>query len=186
MKTRYPATIMVLFVVAWSLGCSTYKDSGGAGQSSDTHRLEANAKAAVVTFKAQDPSMGKFFKSAHGYAVYPTVGKGGLGIGGAYGKGELFEQGEKVGYCDLSQATIGFQLGGQAYSEIIFFQTTSAFSQFKSGNYAFSAQASAIAASAGVSADADYDKGVAVFTMAKGGLMYEASVGGQKFSFVPE
>ncbi len=173
--------LLLLAVVIFLPGCSTAPKSGAKRES-----LHADVMATITRFKAEDPSMNSFFDEAHGYAVFPTVGKGGIGIGGAYGKGELFEQGEKVGYCDLSQATIGFQLGGQAYSEIIFFQTTSAFSQFRSGNYAFSAQASAIAASAGVSADADYNKGVAVFTMAKGGLMYEVSVGGQKFSFVPE
>ncbi len=129
--------------------------------------------------------MQELFDDAAGYAVFPSVGKGAIGIGGAYGRGELFEYGYVTGFCDISQATIGFQLGGQAYSELIFFETANALTRFRRGNFAFAAQVSAVAATAGVSADADYEHGVIVFTMAKGGLMYEASVGGQKFSFEP-
>ena len=143
------------------------------------------AAEAIANFKNRDPSMQVFFDKAYGYAIFPTVGKGGMGIGGAYGKGEVYEKGRLVGYTSLTQVTIGFQLGGQAYSEIIFFKDKATLDHFKSGNFAFSAQASAVAATAGASADADYSNGVAVFTMAKGGLMYEASVGGQKFSFTP-
>lgn len=173
--------LLLLAVVIFLPGCSTAPKSVAKRES-----LNADVMATITRFKVEDPSLSSFFDESLGYAVFPTVGKGGIGIGGAYGKGELFEHGVKVGYCDLSQATIGLQLGGQAYSEIIFFETTNAFNQFKSGNYAFSAQASAVAASVGASADVDYNKGVAVFTMAKGGLMAEASIGGQKFSFVPE
>jgi lipid-binding SYLF domain-containing protein len=138
---------------------------------------------AIANFKNKDSSMGVFFKKAYGYAIFPTVGKGGIGIGGAYGKGEVYERGQLVGRSSLTQLTIGFQLGGQAYSEIIFFKDKNALNDFKSGNFEFGAQASAVAVTAGASADADYDNGVAIFTLAKGGLMYEASVGGQKFSY---
>ncbi len=127
--------------------------------------------------------MQQLFDSASGYAVFPTVGKGAIGVGGAYGRGQLFEDGQVGGFCDLTQGTIGFQLGGQAYSELIFFETATALTRFRRGNFAFAAQASAVAATAGASADADYESGVIVFTMAKGGLMFEASVGGQKFNF---
>ena len=127
-----------------------------------------------------------FFDQARGYAIFPTVGKGGIGIGGAYGKGKVFEREKLIGRTKLMQATIGFQLGGQAYREIIFFKDKNALDHFTSGNFEFSAQASAIAVTAGAATDADYSDGVAVFTMPKGGLMYEASIGGQKFSFDPE
>ncbi|TNF99308.1 MAG: hypothetical protein EP297_05920 [Gammaproteobacteria bacterium] len=137
----------------------------------------------IATFKSKDPGIKKFFDQAHGYAVFPTVGKGGIGIGGAYGKGKVYEKGKYIGDTSLSQVTIGFQLGGQAYSEVIFFGTKHALDDFTGGNFEFGAQVSAVAVTAGASADADYSGGVAVFTMAKGGLMYEASVGGQKFSF---
>jgi len=138
---------------------------------------------AIANFKNSDPDMKVFFEKAYGYAVFPTVAKGGIGIGGAYGAGEVFEKGKLIGYSGLAQVTIGFQLGGQAYSEIIFFKDKKTLDDFKGGNFEFGAQASAVAATAGVSKDADYDNGVAIFTIAKGGLMYEASVGGQKFSY---
>jgi lipid-binding SYLF domain-containing protein len=140
---------------------------------------------AIASFKNSDPSMQVFFDKARGYAIFPTVGKGGMGIGGAYGKGEVYEKGKLIGYSSLTQLTLGFQLGGQAYSEIIFFKDKAALERFTSGNFEFSAQASAVAATAGASADAAYNNGVAIFTLAKGGLMYEASVGGQKFSYTP-
>jgi lipid-binding SYLF domain-containing protein len=137
----------------------------------------------IAQFQKNDPGLKGWFSGAYGYAVFPSVGKGGAGIGGAYGKGEVYEQGKLVGYTSLSQATIGFQLGGQAYSEVIFFKDKAAFDRFTGGKFELSAQASAVAATAGASADANYRSGVAVFTMARGGLMYEASVGGQKFSY---
>lgn len=144
------------------------------------------AAATIAAFKNKDPGIKVFFDKAYGYAVFPTVGKGGMGIGGAYGKGEVYERGKQIGTSSLTQLTIGFQLGGQAYSEIIFFKDKPTLDTFKSGNFAFSAQASAVAITAGASADADYSNGVAIFTLAKGGLMYEASVGGQKFSYTPK
>jgi lipid-binding SYLF domain-containing protein len=146
---------------------------------------ELNAAEAVATFKQKDPGLKRFFENAHGYAVFPSVGKGGFGIGGAHGKGIVFEQGSPIGRSTLSQVTIGLQMGGQVYSEIIFFKDKTALEDFKRGNYEMGAQASAVAATLGASADTSYNGGVAVFTIAKGGLMYEASVGGQKFSYKP-
>jgi len=146
-------------------------------------KAEEKANAAIAEFKKADPGMQTFFDKAWGYVVFPTVGKGAIGIGGAYGKGVVFEKGKSIGLSSISQLTIGFQLGGQAYREIIFFENKAALDDFKAGHFEFGAQVSAVAVTAGASADADYDGGVAVFTMAKGGLMYEASVGGQKFSF---
>ena len=136
-------------------------------------------------FKKTDPDLDKFFARAAGYAVFPSVGKGGLGLGGAYGSGVLFNHGRAVGKASLAQVTIGLQLGGQAYSEIIFLQTNGALDDFKSGQFALAAEASAVALTSGAAATAKYEQGVAIFTAAKGGLMYEASVGGQKFSYEP-
>lgn len=147
---------------------------------------DRDAAETIAAFKNKDPGIKIFFDKAYGYAVFPTVGKGGIGIGGAYGKGEVYQRGKRIGASSLTQVTIGFQLGGQAYSEIIFFKDKATLEQFKSGNFEFSAQASAVAITAGASADADYNNGVAIFTLAKGGLMYEASVGGQKFSFTAQ
>jgi lipid-binding SYLF domain-containing protein len=159
-----------------------FASSQNAAAGWDPDRV-ADAREAIKEFKQSDPSLNRFFKSSYGYAVFPTVGKGGLGLGGAYGRGVVFAGGRVVGETSLTQLTIGFQLGGQAYREIIFFRDKATLNSFKQGNFELSAQASAVAATAGASVDVDFENGVAVFTMTKGGLMYEASVGGQKFSF---
>lgn len=144
-----------------------------------------DAKETIQVFRKADPGIAKFFNGSVGYVVFPTVGKGAIGVGGAHGSGILFEKGNAVGKATLTQVTIGFQLGGQSYSEVVFFQNAGTLSDFKKGKFELAAQASAVAASAGASANAKYTRGVAVFTVAKGGLMYEASVGGQKFSYDP-
>jgi lipid-binding SYLF domain-containing protein len=146
---------------------------------------------------------GEFFGKCYGYAVFPTIGKGGFVLGGAYGTGRVYAKGAHVGDTSMAQVTVGAQLGGQAYSQIIFFEDKRAFDEFTSGNFEFGAQATAVAITAGASAQAGstgpsasasgtqqhaktaarYFKGMAVFTVAKGGLMYEASIGGQKFSY---
>jgi len=159
-------------------GCSTAPKS--AEGKAD---IVQEADAALAKAQRADPSLTSVFRPAAGYAVFPSVGKGAIGIGGAYGKGVLYERGDPVGYCDLSQASIGFQLGGQAYTEIIVFQTPQAVSTFKEGKFRFDAQATAVALKSGVGANAEFANGVAVFTMDEAGLMYEASIGGQKFSY---
>lgn len=146
-------------------------------------KLELSAAQAILTAKDKDPSIAKWFDEAYGYAVFPKVGKGGIGIGGAHGKGIVIQGDKTVGTTSLSQVTIGFQLGGQVYSEFIMFKDKTALDHFTRGNFEMGAQVSAVAVTLGASADADYNKGVAVFTVAEGGLMYEASVGGQKFKY---
>lgn len=150
---------------------------------------------------------GAMLDGAYGYAVFPTIGKGGFGIGGAYGEGRVYSGGVLRGWANMTQLTIGLQLGGQAFSQLILFEDESAYRSFISGNFEFGAQATAVAltlsAGAGAStgggaatsvgesaddaavANAGYRKGMAIFTLAKGGLMYEASVGGQKFNYTP-
>jgi lipid-binding SYLF domain-containing protein len=148
----------------------------------------------------------KFFGTSYGYAVFPTIGKGGIGVGAAHGSGRVYAKGAYVGDTSMTQLTIGAQLGGQAYSEVIFFRDKRSFDEFTGGNFEFGAQATAVAITAGASAQAGttgatagasgtkshaktaggYEKGMAVFTVAKGGLMYEASIGGQKFSYKPK
>lgn len=166
-----------------------------ADEYSDT--IEVFAKASAVK---------PFFNSAYGYAVFPTVGKGGLVIGGAYGTGQVYSQGKITGTAKLVKLTIGLQAGGQAFREMIFFQDKRAYEEFTSGNFEFGADASAVAITAGAQASAgtggasagasagpatgkqaptNYHKGMAIFIHAKGGLMFEAAVGGQKFSFEP-
>jgi hypothetical protein len=143
------------------------------------------AEEAVALFKKADPSIERFFAKSAGWAVFPSVAKGAIGIGGAGGKGVLFEKGKATGTTSLGQVTIGLALGGQEYAEIIFFENDLALTNFKGGNFALAAQVSAVAAASGAAATAKYQQGVAVFTIAIGGLMYEASVGGQKFGFEP-
>ena len=158
----------------------------GLGQAAWADATEQDAKTALAEFERTNAKIKPFVQSAHGYAIFPSVGKGAIGIGGAHGDGLVYEKGKLIGSTSLSQITIGFQFGGQAYRELICFQTKDALDRFKGGNFEFDAQAGAVAVTAGVSVDAAYEHGVAIFTMAKGGLMYEASVGGQKFSFEPK
>lgn len=145
--------------------------------------IRSDAATALAKAQSNDPTLSRVLDDAQGYAVFPTVGKGAVGVGGAYGKGVLYEGGSITGYCDLSQASIGLQLGGQAYTEIISFATSEALNRFKTGNFAFDAQATAVALKSGAGANASYANGVAVFTMDESGLMYEAAIGGQKFSY---
>lgn len=149
----------------------------------DSAAMTEEVSQTISRFTGRDPGLQRFFDQAYGYTVFPTVGKGAIGVGGAYGKGQVFEQDRPIGTSKLVQLTVGFQWGGQAYSELIFFENKAALDRFKSGDLEFSAQASAVAITLGASATADYENGVAVFTMTKGGLMYEASIGGQSFSF---
>ena len=123
------------------------------------------------------------FEKSYGYVIFPNVGKGAVVVGGAAGSGAAYEHGKQIGIAKLTQVSVGFQFGGQAYREVIFFENKDAMDRFKENRIELSAQVSAVAAASGASANAKYVEGVMVFTMQKGGLMYEASVGGQKFKF---
>ena len=159
----------------------------------------------IDNFK-QSSDVAPFFGSAYGYAVFPTIGKGGLGIGASHGKGQVYAGGKVTGFTSLSDVSIGFQAGGQAYSQVVFFEDERAYKDFTSGNFEFGAEASAIAvqASAGATATSEgaaagassggsggsqastsYYKGLLVFTIGKGGLMYEAAIKGQKYTYNP-
>jgi lipid-binding SYLF domain-containing protein len=146
-------------------------------------KQELSVAQAILDAKEQDPAIAAWFENAAGYAVFPRVGKAGIGIGGARGKGIVISNDETIGTVTLTQLSIGLQLGGQTYAEYIFFKDATALDDFKRGNFELGAQVSAVAVTAGASRDANYSKGVAVFTIAAGGLMYEASVGGQKFKY---
>ncbi|MGD2074862.1 MAG: YSC84-related protein [Gammaproteobacteria bacterium] len=194
MKARLQTTLMLLLMVL-PLAVSGAEEKDEESKYAETIKI----------FKKAGES-GSFFDNSYGYAVFPTIGKAGIGIGGAHGKGRVYAQGEYVGDTTMTQLSIGFQLGAQGYSQIVFFEDKRAFDEFTSGNFEFGAQASAVAITAGASAGAstagssagasggkhdattvgDYHKGMAVFTVAKGGLMYEASVSGQKFSYTPK
>lgn len=186
-----PALFLLIILLAGILPQISFADSY-----SDT----------ISVFKQADATQ-PFFKNCYGYAVFPTVGKGGIGIGGAYGEGQVYAKNTMTGTVTLAKLSIGFQLGGQAFSEIIFFQDKRAYNEFTGGNFEFDASASAVAITAGAQAkagtegatagasagpgtaehaDISYTKGMAVFVHTKGGLMYEAAIGGQKFSFTPK
>jgi lipid-binding SYLF domain-containing protein len=142
-----------------------------------------HAREAVRRLQRADPGLTRFFDQAAGYAVFATVGKGGLGVGGAHGTGILFEKRAPTGKTSLTQVTIGLQIGGQAYTEVVFFENEETLAEFKKGQFTMAAQVSAVAAKAGASANAKYVGGVSVFTLAKGGMMAEASVGGQRLDY---
>lgn len=142
---------------------------------------DEKAQVALAEFKEKDPKVQRFIDESAGFVVIPTVGKAAIGIGGAHGKGVLYEDGAVTAVVTLNQLSFGFQGGGQAYSEFIFFEDAATLENFKRGNFELNAQASAVAVTAGASADAAFNGGMAIFTQAKGGLMYEAAVGGQKF-----
>ena len=146
---------------------------------------ETAVQATILRFKKADSTMQVYFDNAYGYAVFPSVGKGGYFVGGGYGKGKVYEKGDFIGYSRIINLTVGAQIGGQSYSEIIFFKDKASLDDFKAGNFEFAAQASAIFATEGASKDHHYASGVAVFTMPKAGAMAEATIGGQKFSFEP-
>lgn len=154
-----------------------------ASAQSKRDKLIADAKEAKTEFVKKDSKMGGLFGKAYGYVILPNVGKGGIGIGGAAGNGVVYERGKMIGTAKMSQVSVGLQLGGQAYREVIFFESKKDLDRFKENRVEFSAQVSAVAATEGASANAKYVDGVMVFTMQKGGLMYEASVGGQKFKY---
>jgi len=179
---RILAFIVVLAfvsVVAVTAACSTAPQ-----REEDRRALSADTAVFVGRAKEADPTLARFFTNCAGYAVMPEIGKGGLIVGGAYGKGQLFDrQGHLIGYCDVSQGTLGAQIGGQSFGEIIFFENDRALTEFKDGKFALAAQASAVALTSGAAAAAKYDNGVALFIMNPKGLMLEASVGGQQFGY---
>ena len=164
----------------------------------------ADSYTDTIAIYKKSPAVQPFFKSAYGYAVFPTIGKGGFVVGGSYGKGQVYQGGKVTGETSLIKASFGFQAGGQAFSEMIFFEDKRAYDEFTGGNFEFDGTASAVAITAGVEAKGgtegatasasagpatgaqaktNYHKGMVVFTHAKGGLMYEAAIGGQKFNF---
>lgn len=170
--------LLCVLGVAFLGACSTTP-----GSKSDRDALGSEVKTTIALFKRTDAGVAKLFDSAHGYAVFPSIGKGAVGVGGAYGRGEVFERGQMIGYCDVSQGSIGLQIGGQSYRQVIFFESHNALAKFKYNEFTLAANASAVAADSGSAATNNYSDGVLIFTMSRGGLMYEASIGGQQFTF---
>jgi lipid-binding SYLF domain-containing protein len=171
----------VAAIIGCAVGCTTEPDSAG-----DRASLQDDAAATMKRLNVEDTGLQGFLDHSYGYAIFPTVGKGGLIAGGAYGHGLVYEKGQFVGYADISQATIGLQAGGQSFSEVVAFEYKDALTNFESGRFAFAANASAVALKSGAASSAKYDEGIAVFVDPIGGLMVEASVGGQSFSYQPK
>jgi lipid-binding SYLF domain-containing protein len=147
--------------------------------------LASESDNAVAIMKAKDPTIQKFFDKSYGYAVLPKIFKGAFLAGYAYGRGEVYEQGARVGYCNMKQASGGLSLGTEYYREIIFFRDKKDLDKFKDEPYEFSAQITGVALTAGVAAKKNYNAGMAVFIMTDTGVMVDASLGGQKFNFEP-
>ena len=172
--------IAALVATAIATGCATAPKTQAERKS-----LIAEADAAVATMIAKDPSLRDFISRGHGYAIFPDVGKAGAIVGGAYGRGVVFEQGRAVGFAELNQGSIGAQLGGQSYSELIVFESEPALNRLKAGNFDIGAEISAVALTAGAAGAARFEDGVVVFHLPKGGLMAAAAVNGQKINFEP-
>ena len=158
---------------------------GGCASTPSDDMMARESRAALARFIDRDPGLQSWADQAHAYVVFPDVAKGGFGVGGAFGRGMVFQNGQPIGRATVSQATVGAQIGAQSFSQVIFFQDDAALRIFQRENLEFSAQATAVAATAGAAATTSYERGVAVFLLVRGGLMAEASVGGQRFSYTP-
>ncbi|MDE3743036.1 lipid-binding SYLF domain-containing protein [Maribacter sp. D37] len=155
------------------------------GQTKSDKKLMQDAVKAKKTLLKTDSGLEKFFDTSAGYVIFPNVGKGGFIIGGASGNGVVYENGDVIGLANLKKLNIGLQAGGQAIIEVIFFETPVDLARFKEGKFQFAAEASAVALKSGIAVNAKYKDGVAVFALPKAGLMADASVGGQKFTYDP-
>jgi lipid-binding SYLF domain-containing protein len=183
MTTTTPFLRLIPFFVTSALvvGCSTAPKT-----SAERTELKDEAQITLKRFKSQDSTLDGVLSRSTGYAVFPTIGKGGLIAGAAYGRGTVYEGGKQIGYADMSQGSVGAQIGGESYSELIVFQTPEALYKFKNNNFTFGANATAVALKAGAAAGTEFKDGVAIFLETKGGLMADASLAGQKFTFVPD
>ena len=176
MKSLIHAAATLLMLAGLAMPASVFAQDKDA-------KLMDDSKEAKSSFIKADSLMQHLFDNSTGYVIFPNVGKGAIGVGGAAGNGILYEGGKAVGRASMKQVNVGFQFGGKAYREVIFFESQAALDRFKQNKFEFDAQASAVAANVGASANVKYREGVMVFTQEKGGLMYEASVGGQKFEY---
>lgn len=172
--------VLLLCMAGVGVGCAT-RPRTVASQ----NYLSAQVDETVALFKIRDPGIQGFFDRSYGYAVLPRITKGAWVIGGAGGRGEVFAGGTKVGYCSMAQASIGFSFGGEFFREIIFFRDKLDLDRFRMGDFTFSGQITAVALTAGAAAKSDYQDGMAVFVMPEAGLMIDASIAGQKFSYDP-
>ena len=175
-------SLAVVALVAMTLSACTTEPQTPAARDD----LSTNIDQTLKRLETQDPSLQSTINNAYAYAVFPSVGKGGAIVGGAYGHGEVYQGGGMIGYTDISQATIGAQLGGETFAEIILFQSQDALTNFQKGNLQFAANATAVALKSGAAASGSYQNGVLALVEPKEGLMVEAAIGGQSFSYQPK
>jgi len=180
---RLPLSLVAGFGAALMfLGGCTTAPTTDAGRTD----LTTDAQSALTDFKTVDPSLDNLLSTSTGYAIFPAIGKGAAGVGLAYGQGEVYQQGKRIGYADVSQANVGASLGGQSFAELIVFKTPQALQSFESAQLTFTVDASAVAAKAGAAANVRWTNDIAVFANIKGGLMADLAVGGQKFNYQPQ
>ena len=176
-----PGRVLVLTVVAgWLLGCATAPSSRA-----DKEALLAEAASTLRRMRAEYPAVDLIVQH-YSYALFPTVTKGGLVVGGARGRGVVYERGQHVGYCDLTQGSVGAQAGAQTFSELLVFANQGALDRFKAGQVTFAADASAVVLTTGVTTDTSFIDGVAVVVSPISGVMVEAAIGGQQFTYQPK
>ena len=185
----------ILLMLVLLLGCGSEESAKGDGTPAEGGASDHAALVDAIggedgdtirAFLAKDPSMKRFFHGSYGFAIWPSIGKGGLIVGGGGGSGSVYEQGERIGATKVKFVSVGAQIGGQSFSEVIFFKDKAALDNFKRGNFEFGAQVTAVAVDAGAANEAAYDSGVAIFMLPRKGLMAEASVSGQQFTFTPK
>ncbi|MEM7277440.1 MAG: YSC84-related protein [Pseudomonadota bacterium] len=177
--------IVIFSLIALLSACASNKTASQQEIDQRNQALRSDIELSIAEFKRADSTMQALFDSAHGYAVFPRVSKGGLVLGGSYGHGQVFQGGSVIGEASITKISVGLQAGGQVFREIIFFENPQTLTRFKGGAFALSAEATAAAAADGVGASADYAEGVTVIVMPIKGLMFEAAIGGQKFNYHP-
>jgi len=188
MKTyRFLSTaIALLLAVSPVWAKDNTKDPKNPTPAEKRAQLKSDVAAAIDRYKKTDPGMDRFFTQSAGYVMFPNIDKAGFIIGGGHGAGEVYEHGKLIGTATVTMGTVGLQAGAQTFSQVIFFKDAAALDRFKQNKFEWTANASAVAAKAGASTNADYRSGVAVFTRADEGVMAEAAVGSQKFKYTPE
>ena len=179
MKAR---ALLAMGLMMAAAGCGSTPNTG---TSEDREVLHSRVQTCMADFKAEDPTIQRFFDTAEAYVVFPRVVTGALVVGAAHGHGEVYQKRQLIGYADVTQGSVGAQIGGQRFAEVIFFQNESSLVDFKYGTLEFDARATAIAASRGAGTTADYRRGVVIFTLPESGLMAQAAIGGQKFRYTP-
>ncbi len=179
------ALTVAIAVSLCAAGCAGQDLTAEGPDAEEIQEAKTQADQTLAEMKQKDPGIQKFIDGAYGYAVFPSVGRGGLIVGGMSGDGWVFEKGQLVGTTGVTKVTVGAQAGGESFSQVIFFEDATSLNRFKRGDFELGAQVTAVALRNGAAARAGYTQGMAIFTNTKTGLMAEASVGGQKFTFEP-